>query len=310
MISSQAPRVLTRTMSPRAKSAPPKQDAKVVDRPDRRRERIAITYQVLSALRPAARKVRRRGKGQAEALDTSIEHSGCVMPILVTGTGEIVDGHAVLEACRRLKHETIPTIVIDHLSEPEIKALRLSLNKLAERSEWDMEALAAEFEELFALDPSLLSFTGFTMPEIDLTLSSFGVDVGVEPEVPPLPAKGTAVSRLGDVWLFEGDHELLCGNARVSASYAALLGSEKVQMVLTDPPYGCAIKGHVSRSHGEFVEGSGLGEGELSAFFQESSRPRLATSPTAQSPTSSSTGTACSRFSRRSAPSAWSRRRS
>ena len=40
-------------------------------------------------------------------------------------------------------------------------------------------------------------------------------------------------------------------------------------MVLTDPPYGCAIKGHVSRSHGEFVEGSGLGEGEMSAFFQD-----------------------------------------
>ena len=156
-----------------------------------------------------------------EALAANIERFEFVMPIPVTYTGEIVDGHAVLEACRRLKHETIPTIVVDHLSEPEIKALRLSLNKLAECSEWDMEALAAEFEELFALDPSLLSFTGFTMPEIDLTLSSCGVDVGVEPEAPPLPAKGAAVPRLGDLWLFEGGHKLFNGSARESASYAA-----------------------------------------------------------------------------------------
>ena len=232
-------------------------------------DRITIKHQALSALKLAPRRVRRRGKGQVEALAANIERFEFVMPIPVTGTGEIVDGHAVLEACRRLKHETIPTIVVDHLSAPEVKALRLSLNKLADRSEWDMEALAAEFEELFALDPSLLPFTAFTMPEIDLTLSSFGVDVGVEPEAPPLPAKGAAVSRLGDLWLFEGGHKLFNGSARESASYAALLGSEKVQMVLTDPPYGCAIKGHVSRSHGEFVEGSGLGEGEMSAFFQD-----------------------------------------
>ncbi len=41
-------------------------------------------------------------------------------------------------------------------------------------------------------------------------------------------------------------------------------------MVLSDVPYGIIkIHGHVSRSHGEFVEGSGLTYDQALAFFGE-----------------------------------------
>jgi DNA modification methylase len=126
--------------------------------------------------------------------------------------------------------------------------------------------LGAELAEIFAIDPLLLDFTGFTMPEFDLLVVGLGDGAADEADSLLKPAK-TAVSRLGDLWEFAGGHKLLCANSRDAECYARLLGTEIVQMVITDPPYGCAIKGHVSRTHGEFVEGSRMNEAESFVFF-------------------------------------------
>jgi ParB-like chromosome segregation protein Spo0J len=161
--------------------------------------RIRIVDQPLTALRPASRQVRRRGKGQIEKLMANIAHYGCVFPALVTGGGEIIDHRAMVEACRRLGWKTIPTIIIDDLSPEEVKALRISLNKLAEGSTWDPVALAADLEELLRI-PDLISLTGFTMPEIDLALASFAPDPNAPDPADHVPeVKGQAVSRLGDL---------------------------------------------------------------------------------------------------------------
>lgn len=238
--------------------------------------RIVITEQPLAALAPASRPLRRRGRGQVERLSANIARFGCLVPVLVTGAGEIIDGHGVVEACRTLGHTDVPTVIIDHLSAAEVRALRLSLNKLSEQSSWDPDALAAEFADLLAVDPHLIAFTGFSMPEIDLALAAFEAQAEEAEAEDVEPPTGPAVSRIGDLWLFSGGHKLLCANARESTSYTALLSEEQAQMVFTDPPYGCAIQGHVSRSHREFVEGSGMSEGEALAFFEDFLSPLVA----------------------------------
>ncbi|MDP4025984.1 DNA modification methylase [Methylobacterium sp. NEAU 140] len=184
----------------------------------------------------------------------------------MTATGEIIDGHAIYAACLQLGHETVPTIAVDHLSDAEIRTLRISLNKISEESRWDPEVLAGEFAHLLAIDPDLIAFTGFSMPEVDFALAAPGID-GSDPAdlLPDMP--GAAVSRPGDLWEFTGGHRLLCGNARTADSYVALLGGQRAQKVATDPPFGCRIAGYVSGTHGEFVEGSGMSEAEASTFF-------------------------------------------
>ncbi|TXM99652.1 DNA methylase N-4 [Methylobacterium sp. WL64] len=228
---------------------------------------ISITHQPIGDIQPLDRPLRRRGKGQVERLAGNIERFGCCVAILVTSSGGIIDGHAIYEACRRLKHATVPTIVIDHLTGDEVRALRLSLNRIAESSTWDPEVLAGEFAHLLAVEPDLVAFTGFDLPEIDLALTSSCID-GTDPAdaIPQAPA--SVVSRLGDIWDFAGGHRLLCGNARAGESYAAVLAGQRVQKVATDPPYGCCIRGYVSGRHGEFVEGSGMGEAEATVFFK------------------------------------------
>ncbi|MCJ2017991.1 DNA modification methylase [Methylobacterium sp. E-065] len=229
---------------------------------------IAVTRQPIAAVRPTKQPLRKRGRGQIERLAANIERFGCLVPILVKASGEIIDGHAIYEACRRLNHASVPTIVIDHLADAEIKALRLSLNRIADKSSWDTDALAAEFADILAIEPDLIAFTGFDLPEVDLALAALSVSdtdpVDAVPEPPIVP-----VSRVGDLWTFAGGHRLLCGNARMGESYDTLLAGRRAQKLATDPPYGCAIRGHVSGSHGEFVEGSDMSEAGAEAFFAD-----------------------------------------
>lgn len=102
-----------------------------------------------------------------------------------------------------------------------------------------------------------------------------GAEAGT-PEEPPLPERGClpAVARPGDIWLL-GEHRLFCGDALEPASYHALLGSERAQMVFTDPPYNVPIQGHVSElgkaRHSEFAMASGeMSAPEFTAFLTRS----------------------------------------
>lgn len=227
---------------------------------------LTVTHQSTAAIQPSKHALRKRGRGQVECLAANIERFGCLVPILVTSRGEIIDGHAIYEACRRLGHTTVATIIVDHLSEDEVRALRLSLNRITESSSWDPDALKREFAHLLAVEPDLVAFSGFDMPEIDLALSAMAIDDSDPADAVPEPSS-EVVSRTGDLWGFAGGHRLLCGSAREAESYTVLLAGHRAQKVTTDPPYGCAIRNHVSGSHGEFVEGSGMNEVQTHAFF-------------------------------------------
>ncbi len=124
-----------------------------------------------------------------------------VRPILITRDGEIIDGHDVLEALRQIGVERVPCIRVDHLSDLEIRQLRIALNKIAETGSWDLDALRLEFEDLLDLDVDL-EITGFEMGEIDQVLA-FGEDGGADPldamQVTP-DSDAPVISRRGDLW--------------------------------------------------------------------------------------------------------------
>jgi ParB-like chromosome segregation protein Spo0J len=85
---------------------------------------------------------------------------GFRVPILVKSDNTIIDGHLRLKAALKLKLDTVPVVIVDDMSDAQIKAFRLSVNKMAEFAEWDNELLKIEFEELKALDFDL-DLTGF-----------------------------------------------------------------------------------------------------------------------------------------------------
>ena len=224
----------------------------------------------IERLSRANRKVRRRGRGQQDAIIASIQKYGFVTPIIVRTDGSVLDGEGRLEAALALGYVEVPVAVVDGpFTEAEFQALRLAVNRLGERGEWIPEALALDLADILSADPLLATFTGFDMPEIDRALLTGLQPIADGEATPALETR--AVSQVGDLWLI-GPHRLLCADAKEAQSYATLLADLTTQMVLSDVPYGVKIGGVVSRHHREFVEGSDLNEEELLSFFDQTLR--------------------------------------
>lgn len=95
----------------------------------------------------------------------SIEEFGFTSPILVDPDLVIIAGHTRREAAILKGLEKVPYIVVDWMSPEQVKAYRITDNKLSELSTWDEVALKEELFELKELDFPL-EVMGFT--EMDL----------------------------------------------------------------------------------------------------------------------------------------------
>ena len=76
---------------------------------------LAVRYRPVTALRPAARNVRRHSPRQLTQIAASIREFGFVNPILVDAEGGVVAGHGRLEAAKTLKLAEVPTVCLEHL---------------------------------------------------------------------------------------------------------------------------------------------------------------------------------------------------
>lgn len=198
-------------------------------------------------------------------------------PALIDQQNRILAGHGRVAAAKSLGWEFVPAIRVTHLTEAQRRAYILADNKLAELAGWDREILKIELQ--FLTDAELdfsAEITGFSTTEIDLTLDADAAVKKPRPskadQIPELPA--TAVSRVGDLWRFDGDHALLVGDALNPASYPPLMGEERATMGFNDPPYNCNMKGFAGGlgavQHREFVMASGeMTSTEFVAFQQQ-----------------------------------------
>ncbi len=117
----------------------------------------------------------RINEGAVEYVKNSIDQFGFLVPIVIDGEHEIITGHTRYQAAKALKLKTVPVIVAEHLSEPQIKAFRLADNKVAEYSGWDESLLAKELQELEAMGFNLME-TGFSKDELDCLVEPVDAD--------------------------------------------------------------------------------------------------------------------------------------
>lgn len=233
----------------------------------------------VASLKPYARNARTHSKRQIKQIAESIERFGFVNPVLVGDDGTIIAGHGRVDAARLLGLRAVPTLALSHLTEAEKRAYVIADNKLALNAGWDREILAIELQGLIDLDFEV-ELTGFSLAEIDLVLDEAGE---ADPNVPDSAedifavVAGPAISRRGDLWIM-GRHKLICGDARDTSDYARLLGSERVDMVFTDPPYNVSIDGNVcglgTVRHREFAFASGeMSQMQFTRFLEDSLGP-------------------------------------
>lgn len=210
---------------------------------------ISITYRNTSELIPYARNSRTHSEAQVAQIAGSIREFGFANPVLIDGENGIIAGHGRLLAAQKLNIDTIPCIVLDHLTKAQQRALVIADNKLAMNAGWDNEMLSLELGELKGIDVDL-ELIGFSAEELAALLTPQpGEGLTDEDEVPEAPEE--PITKLGDVWIL-GNHRLMCGDSTSVDAVDRLMDGEKADMVLTDPPYlmetdgGC--KGEIGKS--------------------------------------------------------------
>jgi len=104
-------------------------------------------------------------------LMNSIREFGCVQPIIVNTSNEIIGGHQRVEAAKAIGLESLPIITLD-IPRKKQKALNIALNKIG--GEFDNDKLSALINELVDDGVSCDDF-GFSQDEINKIVDE-GVD--------------------------------------------------------------------------------------------------------------------------------------
>ena len=178
----------------------------------------------------------------------SLKANGYVSPIVVNEIGYpfkehvIAAGHTRWKALDKFGSKEVEVFVYKFDSEKHFVRYNIEDNKTAEFAEWD-ETVLAELSAEF---------------DIDLDAMEFEFDVEEEPaegltdedEVPDVP--DVPVAKLGQIWKL-GEHRLMCGDSTDKATVEALMDGEKIDLLLTDPPYGI--------DYGGMLKGKGDGKG-------------------------------------------------
>lgn len=87
-----------------------------------------------------------------QGVANSIRDFGFRNPIIIDQNDVIICGHTRLKAAKKLHLGKVPCIVVDDLTDEQVRALRLADNKVAEKAEWDDDKLAQELEEILNID--------------------------------------------------------------------------------------------------------------------------------------------------------------
>ncbi|MCL2888475.1 MAG: site-specific DNA-methyltransferase [Elusimicrobia bacterium] len=225
----------------------------------------------IEALKPYARNPRKHSAKQIEEICQSIKHFGFTAPIIIDEKNMVLAGHGRLLAAQKLALKEVPIVRLKNLSETQKKAYVVADNKIGEHSSWDPEILALEVEDIVLSDPNFdVTLTGLATAEVDLLLNK---EQPKNEEIDAWPGKDIPKRvELGDLWQL-GSHKLFCGNALHAGSYGTLLGQEKANIIVTDPPYDVKVKGHIcgrgKTKHTEFIMASGeLSSEEFTAFLR------------------------------------------
>lgn len=182
------------------------------------------------------RNARKHNPRNIGMIEKSLQEVGAARSIVIDEDNNILAGNGTIEAAAQAginkvqivdaDGETIVAVRRSGLTEDQKKRLAILDNRTAETAEWDAEILAEISQEIDLSDV----FTDKELSEIT------GIEKEiVEDDIPEVPKVAKTV--LGDLYEL-GRHRLLCGDSTNSDDVAKLMGGEKADMVVTDPPGG------------------------------------------------------------------------
>lgn len=167
-------------------------------------------------------------------------------PLLVVQHGKklvVFAGNLRTTAAKELKWETIEAVLYTpETEEDKTTILRRSLLDNGQFGSWDYDALANEWHEF--------QLTDFGIPAWDAAKDEEESPQQVEED--DFNEETDAVEtrcKAGDIWQL-GEHRLMCGDSTKTEDIQNLTGGAKIDMCLTDPPYGMFLDTDFSTIHG------------------------------------------------------------
>lgn len=195
----------------------------------------------IDQIKPNPRNAKKHPRRQIALLAQNIEHFGFTQPVSIDEKNGILSGHARFEAAQKIGLRHLPVVRLPGLTEAERKALAIADNKLAEHGEWDLEILSQELSQILQSDELSISFDprsiGFETFELDQLLGDFAPKDRPDPadDIVRTDPEAAAISKTGYIWVC-AEHRALCGDARNPKDYAKLMGRDRAQIIVTDPP--------------------------------------------------------------------------
>lgn len=120
-------------------------------------DKLKIEYVDINSIKPYKKNPRKNEEAIPYVME-SIKQFGFKNPVILDKGNVIICGHTRIESAKRLGITEIPCIYADDLTDEQIKAFRLADNKVAEISEWDIDLLDTELDDILNIDMSDFGF--------------------------------------------------------------------------------------------------------------------------------------------------------
>lgn len=216
------------------------------------KNKLTVIQVKIEKLNLASYNPRKWNKDALEKLKDSLSLYGFVDPVIANSASErlntLIGGHMRIAAAKELGIDEVPVVYLDIPDLEKEKDLNLRLNRAT--GEWDWELLKD-----FA--PDMLKDAGFSSEELD---NIFDLDLDnpeqfdLQKELAKLNINEIKMKN-GEIYQL-GESKLMIGDSTIEADVLKLIGNEKVDLTLTDPPYILDYL-HGKTKHGNATEGFG-----------------------------------------------------
>ena len=177
-----------------------------------------------------------------DKIKLSICKFGFSFPFFIWKSGKtnyLIDGHGRFATLCKMQKDgylipPLPVVYIQCKNKTEAKQKLLRLN-----SQYGKMTKESVLE--FAEDIDL-NFDEIALPDtvIDFTSGEEVAETEGDDEAPEVDEKSEPVSKRGEMYEL-GNSILMCGDSTSAEDVARLMGGEKADLVLTDPPYGIDV---------------------------------------------------------------------
>lgn len=206
-------------------------------------EQLRLEWVYPETLTPNPLNWRLHPKSQRQEFDALFNEVGWAGALLFNeSTGNLIDGHLRREQLAG-KGEPVP-VLIGNWTVAQEKLILARLDPISALAETSKEMLDDLLHQIETDDPIIQQALSDMAEEADLYFDGLGDGEGdddIFEDEPPVDKAEELQNkwgvRPGDVWQL-GEHRVICGDCTDPAVVGRLMGGERAELMVTDPPYG------------------------------------------------------------------------